>query len=485
MATRLRAFELEIFDHTSGRGGKAEGFSVRVARSPVGDLAPPEKARIGPEVRTKLRELARGTLDRDGLVGLGEALGDLLFPPTARDYFFRSRERLSAGESLRVQLRFDSLALSAIPWEYTYLLRPGTDPTQRPLDGFLALDGQTSIVRGVNGTAPPDFDPIVGRPLKLVALFSDPATAEYPRLNLDDEQAKMQEGLAGVANVAATFRSDATPTTLQDVLVGGADIFHFSGHGGFEGELGATRGSQVGKGSIIMLDDTGQPRPLSAEDLALNLSNKGVRLALLGACESGMADGVNPWSGLAAALVRAGIPAVVAMQFKVLDVDVIAFSRAFYKSLAGGQAVDAAVIAGRLAMYNESGLESRDWGVPVLYLGGEQGVLFPAGGGQSAGNGTHVVTQPVSTNSSSVNQTALRNAIVSAYTLDQLDVLCADIEQAIKDAGEAHPIKVSLDMVGGATLPGKVQNLIQYLDGYGYLGYLVRAVRADRPNLSF
>jgi hypothetical protein len=39
--------------------------------------------------------------------------------------------------------------------------------------------------------------------------------------------------------------------------------------------------------------------------------------------------------------------------------------------------------------------------------------------------------------------------------------------------------------VGGATLRGKVQNLIQYLDGYGYLGDLVRAVRADRPNLSF
>jgi hypothetical protein len=40
-------------------------------------------------------------------------------------------------------------------------------------------------------------------------------------------------------------------------------------------------------------------------------------------------------------------------------------------------------------------------------------------------------------------------------------------------------------MVGGGTLPGIVQNLIRYLDGYGYLHYLTDAVRVDRPNLSF
>ncbi|MEO8286252.1 MAG: CHAT domain-containing protein [Chloroflexota bacterium] len=484
---KYRSFDLEVFDYTSDG---AESFSVRVAHAPVGDLTAPEHVTFPAGMRAQLRKLEQGTLSREQIIALGEQLGGLLFPPTVRDYFFRSRERLSAGEGMRVKLRFDNSALAALPWEYSYLLRPGTDPAYKPLDGFLTLDGQTSLVRSSILTAPPDFVPVGARPLKLAALFSDPASPGYPALNLDVEQQKLKTVLTGVANIDALFRSDATVETLQDMLAGTPDIFHFSGHGDFEGTLGATRGSEVGEGSIVLLTDQGGPFLFPAEKLAVNLANKGVRLTVLSACESARADGVNPWSGVAEALIRTGVPAVVAMQYRVRDDDAIAFSRAFYATLTAGKDVDSAVIAGRIAIYNQGLFENRGWGIPVLYLSGDQGELFP---GIDAATTTTIDVHPRTTDhppngtngTTAVNKTCLRNAVVSSYTLDQLETLCADIEEAIKDAGEQRQIKVSLDMVSGATLPGKVQSLIQYLDGYGYLNYLVQAVRADRPNLDF
>jgi hypothetical protein len=102
-----------------------------------------------------------------------------------------------------------------------------------------------------------------------------------------------------------------------------------------------------------------------------------VRLAVLGACEGGRRDQVNAWTGVVPALTRAGIPAVVGMQYKIRDKNAIVFSRRFYRALAAGQPIDAAVTDGRLAILNRSGDDERDWGVPVLYLRTGEGVLFP------------------------------------------------------------------------------------------------------------
>ena len=72
--------------------------------------------------------------------------------------------------------------------------------------------------------------------------------------------------------------------------------------------------------------------------------------------------------------------------------------------------------------------------------------------------------------------------MVSAFSIEDLEILCSDIEEALTNAGK--PTQISLDMVGGSTLPAKVLNLIEYLDRRGYLNYLVDQVRKERPNLS-
>jgi hypothetical protein len=223
MVTGYRSFVLEAFDYVRDGG---ERFSVRVERSLVGTRTPPETVQIPSGLRGDVRKLAAGTLNESQILALGEQLGSLLFPATARDHLARSRERLRSGQGLRVELRFDSEQLAALPWEYAYVPRPDTPADQKLVDGFLALDNQTSIVRSIVGAGPPDFEPIGQRNVKLVCLFSDPATAEYPSLQLDVEQQKIAEALNPVARVDKVFRTDATAQTLLDVLSAGTDIFH-------------------------------------------------------------------------------------------------------------------------------------------------------------------------------------------------------------------------------------------------------------------
>src|SRR5690606_26169173 len=131
------------------------------------------------------------------------------------------------------------------------------------------------------------------------------------------------------------------------------------------------------KGFLLLQDHEGQSHRLSAEQLGLNLRGRGVRLAVLGACEGARRDQINAWTGIAPALTRQGLPAVVAMQFSIRDENAVIFSRRFYQILAAGKSIDEAVTEGRLAILNRSQEQERDWAVPVLYLRSEEGALFP------------------------------------------------------------------------------------------------------------
>jgi len=169
---------------------------------------------------------------------------------------------------------------------------------------------------------------------------------------------------------------DATLDEVQAAIVGAA-IFHFAGHGVFSRQMGDLPGTYTGTGKLALYDQA-----VDAEQLGINLRGNGVRLAVLGGCETGRRDGVNVWSGIAPALIKQQIPAVLANQLPIKDVCAIAFSKQFYGALVGGLPIERAVAAGRIAAYNAD-KDGRDWGVPVLYMRDADGVLF--GGAADAG----------------------------------------------------------------------------------------------------
>ena len=100
-----------------------------------------------------------------------------------------------------------------------------------------------------------------------------------------------------------------------------------------------------------------------------------LRLAVLSGCQTAQTSGADAFSGVATGMLAADIPAVVAMQFSILDSSGIELARAFYTALAQGDTLSAAMQATRLALWQFDEGPGYDWGIPALYLRTEGMVL--------------------------------------------------------------------------------------------------------------
>ena len=480
---------LELFGYT--RDDKGEQFRVRVANSPAGEqnLSEAETVSLAEGLRARLRSLERRRLTLPEMIAVGEELGHALFPTRVRSILARSQARLADQEGLRIRLMLDTYALADLPWEFSYLADPDTPDQQKNVEGFLVLNRRLSLVRyQVLEQSVGKLDPVGEGKLRLVALLSNPENTAG--LDLETERGNIEKALAEVPAIQAEFYPNATIDDLQEQILKGIHIFHFSGHGKFEGEMSSAYGTQEGKGFLSLTGESGHEVPFSAQKLALSLAGRGVRFAMLGACDSSKVDQINAWTGIASALTRAGIPAVVGMQFSVFDHNAIIFSKIFYRALAAGLTVDEAVTEGRIAVATRNDDDDRDFGVPVLYLRAEEGVLFP----KARQVDTPVIPDPnpPSTRDASapkppppkpatVDLRALREAIFQFFSNSELADLCFDVQEDLRANG--INLEVNLDIFGGDGKRAKVLNLIQYLDRRSYLPYLIDAVRRARPDI--
>ena len=74
--------------------------------------------------------------------------------------------------------------------------------------------------------------------------------------------------------------------------------------------------------------------------LGMLLTGAGVRVAVINSCRAGAGGGAA--SSIAGALLRAGVPVVVAMQSEIPDTAAIAFCKSFYQAVALGRSVEQA-----------------------------------------------------------------------------------------------------------------------------------------------
>jgi hypothetical protein len=347
-------------------------FKVRVLNSPKGEMSQEQAVPVQCDeapLHAILEKLESRELDQAGLVALGRTLAALLLPPgpegasaSVRELLKNNLNGLGTEEGVRLRLRLPPM-LSPLPWEYIYVDRAGGGDG---MDGFLALDPRVAIVRHEVLAAPVALPPL-GGDIKIVAALASPAG--LPQLKLDQERADLEEAFKCQSGIIPKFLPDVTLDELQAAMPG-TGIFHFAGHGAFERKMSDLPGIYTGEGALALLDQM-----VPAEQLGITLRGNGVRLAVLGGCETGRRAGISVWSGIAPALVKAEIPAVVGNQYALSDKCAIAFSRQLYRALVGGLPVERAVSAGRIAAYNAD-KASRDWGVPVLYLRAGDGQLF-------------------------------------------------------------------------------------------------------------
>lgn len=365
-------------------------FVVTVLPGAVGESAPTLVPLGLDELKADLGRLERKTITASKLMTLGESLANRLLPAgEARDLFKTAKARAGRDGGVRLRLVIRDGRLAGLPWEYAYLDEPGAEKHR---SGFLLLDPHVSMVRHeAMATAP--WPLVAARPSTLRMVI---ATANVTHTNitglgefglseldLEVERDAIRKAVAGLAvdgvTVDSSLLENATVSDVTTALLEGADVFHFAGHGYFASEESDPDAQRSALGGFILLHEkssTQEGVPLRADDLAMTLERAGVRLAVLGACESARRDGTSPWSGVAPALVRRGLSAAVAMQYEVVDEQATAFDRMFYTAIASGLSVDEAVSAGRQAMLGGDG-KAIEWGVPVLYMRSGSGVLFP------------------------------------------------------------------------------------------------------------
>lgn len=383
MRSRFDYQYLAVRIEPDGRGG----FRARVEQPSGGGKAPFVPPWTGEELDALLRGLeqqVRGGEEEAGaapardlvaatgpLVPNAREVGERLFRALFRDGLERTLvEALaeieqSSTRALRLRLILDLTApgmapIAALPWELLY------DPYRHR---FLAQYLATSLVRFLDAQ-PAAAPPRERLPLRILIVPASPR--DLPPLDLDREVEGIERAFRGRGDVAVEVLRRAGLGDLRRRLRDQSfHVLHFLGHGKFDGDSG--------EGRLIFEGPDGEPHLVPAELLATTLRGiRSLRLVVLAACDSGRhlrREGLDPYRGVAAALVREGLPAVVAMQFPLSDAAAITWSGAFYFALAAGDPVDAAMVEGRQAILRGRP-GSLEWAIPALFLRAVDGQLF-------------------------------------------------------------------------------------------------------------
>jgi tetratricopeptide (TPR) repeat protein len=251
----------------------------------------------------------------------GKALSAALFPPDSL------ASGALAARPARILLVATDEELDAIPWEYA------CGP-----DGLLAC--RCSLVRGLpkeERMAPPGS--LNG--LHIVAVASSPLSHHLAPLNVEGEWTRLTEIIDDLDGAVRLERAwPPTIERLRDLVVDGSQrVVHFMGHGGQ---------NAAGEAILCFEREDGRREDITARELVARIGGS-VFLVTLNACQSAT-PGETDFGNLARALVRQRVPYALGMRFSVYDDDALAFSRAFYRNLARGVAVEEALRQARLTL---------------------------------------------------------------------------------------------------------------------------------------
>lgn len=350
-----------------------------------------EELLLAGDQESRRRELAEA---------VGMELYEILLPEPIRRTFERSHAALRSGEGLRLRLAFgrpskSALAIppgldaspgSEVPTAGTYDYQLGSLPWEllcKPeTRRFIGNRSETPVVRYLD--LGERIEPLsVAPPLKVLSVIAspDPAKSEryrYSKIDPEPHRRILEQAIAAGKHLQYRPLEKATLPALHKKLFGAEragtpfHAIHFVGHGGFNAE---------GEGALFFeSEEDGGEHLVTGAELAAQLTGD-VRFIVLASCKTGKIpplrrNGQHPFAGVASALVAAGKPAVVAMQFSVSEPAVAAFARAFYDAIDADQPIDNAVTEGRLAIAAHGEEGDLEWATPVLFLRSPDGRIL-------------------------------------------------------------------------------------------------------------
>lgn len=353
-------------------------YSVNVLSSPAGQGSgffeiPDGLARAGDQEseawpKALVRELVSLGRTISPAQGIGDQLFDALFRGEVRDLFIKSLGHVGTAShcGLRIKIRYnlnekESIRIHNLPWE---LLRFAQTQS------FLGLSRLAPIVRSLDLPQPILMPSPTSRPRILMIA---PTVTDLQPLDLGREQRQL-ERIWSEYGIEAKLLNPATRQALHDILLKREfNVIHFMGHGDFD--------ARTGKGGLYLTAPTGQEELITGDALAVEIQDAcpDLRFVFLNACSGANVDerGLNPFAGVAAALLLKGIPAVLAMHFSISDQAALAFSETFYRRLAIGDPIESAMAEARLAIWRLKEY-TEEWSNPILFMRGSDGHLFEA-----------------------------------------------------------------------------------------------------------
>lgn len=333
------------------------GVSLVVTNSPAGQSSAP----IHQPMPAPFDSAALEVMGMAELVALGSALWSWLF--AARDAAELWRSSCNGSGSPLLRLTIGDAQLAAWPWELLYDSGAGR---------FVALEAGSGVVRRLPLPLAVAPEPAAA-PVRV--LFTGSSPAELPPMDLAPEWRTVEEAASQQGWTLAGSAGQGSLGRLAEELSAGAQVWHFAGHGAED--------------ALLFSGDDGRAHRADALTVGALLAGAGVRVAVVNACRAGAGGGAA--ASIAGALLRAGVPVVVAMQAAVPDAAALAFSRAFYRALALGKSVELAATEGRRAMLALGQPLGASWWMPVLTsrAQGATRLVSPAVSDASASDAAH------------------------------------------------------------------------------------------------
>ena len=288
----------------------------------------------------------------------GQHLFETVFVGEVGDLWQARRAELKpTRKPLRLVVRVDpqtARPLLNLPLEY---LHDGHD--------FLALNWRTPLSRLPWGLPPESLPPLT-EPLRVLVLVAAPLGLSQNQVLNTAREEDLILGALGAARragrIEVTFAPNGVPETLETLLREfDPHVLHFVGHGVFV--------SARDTGFLLMETTDGRKRDVPNAELVrlIERQARSLRLVFLSACQTAVAPRNEGFADLAPRLLGAGVPAVVAMQYSVLNQSAMDFGSAFYKGIADGEPIDVALTEARVRLAQE-GLNTVDFATPVLFL---------------------------------------------------------------------------------------------------------------------
>lgn len=298
------------------------------------------------------------------LVALGQQLYSGLFQGNLRDSWTCAQGIAQhRREVLQLRLGLKGRRLPRLPWEVLHAgdrpLATGTDVVFSRYQPGTSLFKQTRILPS-------------GGPLKILMAIASPGDRDS--LQLQREVLHLQQELQNrTANPLKNSPHSEIQLTIleqpdreqltQALEQGHYQVLHYAGHS----NLGS-RGGEL----YLVSRRTGLTETLSGDDLAGLLVNNGIQMAVFNSCRgaygdpSDMADD-SPERNLTEALVKRGIPAVLAMAESIPDDVALTLTRLFYRNLNQGYPVDLSLSRARAGLISAYGSHQLYWALPILY----------------------------------------------------------------------------------------------------------------------